>query len=135
MKSIKKRFKAQLEQLQTSITALRYLSQDIELLRDITSLTDDLLDNCAALQRYLENCDKKAFETQVASLDELSTLESLLDLDLISQVEQCLFQHGAITGNSAAEDIQQQLLNKLEKQYGLVVENTRELIGLAADLA
>jgi len=129
MKSVKKRFKTQLKQLQTSVNHLLWLCQDIEVLQGALPTLNDALQACAVLRTRTTELDKAFFATEMMEEEALDVLAALLDLDLISLVEQRCFRI-IPTPETAAATLLQQLLHKLEIRYGTMLEEVRELMML-----
>lgn len=132
MKSVKKRFKLQLKKLQTSATFLLWLCQDISILQDAETLLRRLLQTCSTLLNRANEVDKASFASEMREEKEFEALISLMDLDLISLVEQRCFQ--TLPQQEACEStILQPLLDKVENHYGAMLEDIRELIILLED--
>lgn len=134
MKSVRKRFKAQLKNLQASATHLRWLCRDIDVLQDALPTLDGVLQVCNELRDRTTEVDKAFFASEMMEEDALEVLVALLDLDLVSLVEQRCFQ--AIPNpETAVATLLQQLLNKLEIHYGAMLEEIRELMVLLEENA
>ena len=129
MKSVKKRFKAQLKNLQASASQVLWLCQDVDVLQDALPTLNDVLQACSALLTRTAELDKAFFATEMREEEALDVLADLLDLDLISLVEQRCFQL-IPNPETAMATLLQQLLNKLEIHHGAMLQEARELMML-----
>lgn len=60
-------------------------------------------------------------------------LDAMVDLDLISQLEDRFSVTFADSAESQASEMMQQLLEKLEKRYADMLESIQQLTGLLAE--
>lgn len=134
MKSVKKRFKLQLEKLHASATDLLWLSQDISVLQDAEPILQSLLQACSTLRSRATEIDKVVFTSEMMEEEAVEVLTSLMDLDLVSLVEQRCFQT-IPKQDPVVATLLQQLLNKVESRYGAMLEDIRVLMMLLEEEA
>jgi hypothetical protein len=130
MKSIKKRFKQLLAEIEQSANELAVLSADLELLSDIHQTAIQVSNACEALRLKVSELKKADFRESIFDAEALSELDEIADTDAISALEDRLFAAQANHADSGIGEFLQQLLNKIDKCYTKMVENIRQLCAL-----
>ncbi len=130
MKSIKKRFKALLKDLQSAASGLTLITADVGLFSEINAIAEQVLRACEDLKLQTSQLDKTEFASGIVDAKALSALEEILDFDAISGLEERFF---SVLGNdidSRVGELLQQLLGKLEHRYAVMMESIRKIIAL-----
>jgi hypothetical protein len=130
MKSIKKRFKQLLAEIEQSANKLAVLSADLELLSGIHQTADQVSSACEALRLRVSELKKTEFREGVADAEALSRLDEMVDTDAISALEDRLFAAQGNHADSGIGEFLQQLLDKIDKCYTEMVENIQQLCAL-----
>lgn len=127
MKSIKKRCKAVLTEIQQIADELILLSEDIEHLGDMQAFAKNIHRACKELKQQISNLSKKDLAAGLANTPVLQILEDASDRDLISSVEEAFFAHTEDNADKAEHVLFQQLLTKLEQRHALLLTKIQYL--------
>lgn len=130
MKSIKKRFKQLLAEIDRSAQELALLSADLDLLCELRQTVDQVANACAALSAQASELKKQEFRDGIAGSDALSQLEEMIDIDAISALEDRLFAALDNHADSGIGEFLQQLLAKIDSRYTAMIENIQQLNAL-----
>jgi hypothetical protein len=133
MKSVKKRFKRLLCDIDTSATELADFCTDLALLSDMQEFTNEVLTVVEKLTHQCSKISKEAFSETILATEALAELEELIDNDIISAIEHSLFSTLENHADNAIGLFLQQLLNKIEKQHRLIIAQIQQLITLCTD--
>jgi hypothetical protein len=133
VKSIKKRFKGLLAEIEQLALELFLLSADLSLLEEMQALSTEVLQACEKLKLQTSNLNKTQFVAGISEAEGLIQLNELTDGDVISVLEQVFFAALENHADSAVGKLLQQLLEKLEKRYTLMIENIQQLSSLLDD--
>lgn len=130
MKSVKKRFKMALAEVDKVAYELQLLTADIVLLEPIQAIVASVSRQCKSVERRVKQAHKVGFAEQMLQDDALLQLEELVDSDVMSVLEQRLSSALGGTGEAQMLDMTMQLLEKLEKKWVLLNESIQRLGGL-----
>lgn len=130
MKSVKKRFKMALAEVDKVAYELQLLTADIVLLEPIQAIVASVSRQCKNVERRVKQAHKVGFAEQMLQDDALLQLEELVDSDVMSVLEQRLSSALGGTGEAQMLDMTMQLLEKLEKKWVLLNESIQRLGGL-----
>lgn len=130
MKSIKKRFKQLLAEIDRSAQTLLVLSADLDLFSEIHQTGERIAEACAALSEQASNLKKVEFRDGIAGAEALSQLEEFVDTDAISALEDRLFAALENQAEDSIGEFLQQLLEKFDRHYSAMVENIQQLSAL-----
>lgn len=133
MKSIKKRFKAELADIRHLAAELALLSGEIGVLRQLETLAVTIIDACDTLTARASELKKTEFMTGIANAEPLELLRETVDNDLISSIEDAFFAQKLAPDQHGQGDLFQQLLAKLEWRYVSLLEHIQQLLGLLDD--
>lgn len=133
MKSCKKRFKTLLNDIEQTAAELLLLSTQLTLLEDMNTLASRVLRLCKVLRARESMLKKKSFISKMLVDEAVMELDAMVDLDLISQLEDRFSVTFAESAESRASEMMQQLLEKLEKRYADMLESIQQLTGLLAE--
>ena len=130
MKSVKKRFKMVLAEVDEVAYELQLLTADIVLLEPIQAVVASVSRQCKSVERRVKQAHKVGFAEQMLKDDALLQLEELVDSDVMSILEQRLSSALGGMGEAQMLDMTMQLLEKLEKKWVLLNESIQRLGGL-----
>ncbi|MDD1622468.1 MAG: hypothetical protein LUQ11_13415 [Methylococcaceae bacterium] len=130
MKSIKKRFKQLLAEIEQSASELAVLSADLELLSEIRRMANQVSKACEALRLETSKLKKANFSEGIADAETLAQLDEIVDIDAISALEDRFFAELQNQADSDIGEFLQQLLDKIDKCYTKMVENIQQLSAL-----
>lgn len=127
MKSGKKRFKLVLGDIEQAAAELLLLSAQLTLLEEIKEQVSRVLRLCKLLRSRVSVLKKKRFVETMRVDEVLIELDAIVDLDMISQLEERFSMAFADAAESQASVMMQQLLEKLEKRYTDMLESIQQL--------
>lgn len=133
MKSIKKRFKQLLAEIEQSASELAVLSADLELLSGIHQTANQVSSACEALRLSVSELKKADFREGIADAEALSQLDEIADTDAISMLEDRLFAARGNHTDSGIGEFLQQMLDKIDQCHTKMVENIQQLSALLDD--
>ena len=131
MKSCKKRFKIVLKDIEQTAAELLLLSADLILLEEMKELVGRVIRICKVLRSRASMLKGKKFAEKMQVDALLIELDSMVDLDMISRLEERFSEASADEGQ--ASEMMQQLLEKLEKRYLDMLESIQQLTGVLAE--
>lgn len=130
MKSIKKRFKSLLAEIEQLASELGLLCADLPLLSEMQQTAGKILHACEDLSSQVSELKKAAFRDGIAEAEALAELEEMVDSDAISGLEDRFFAELDNHADSGAGEFLQQLLEKIDKRYTKMVEHIQQLSAL-----
>ena len=130
MKSIKKRFKLILTEIEQAADELAGLSADLSLLGEIQQTAGKVLNACVALRAQIAELKKAEFREGIADAEALSQLDEIVDIDAVSALEDRFFAELKNHADSQIGEFLQQLLDKIDKRYTKMVGLIQQLSGL-----
>ena len=131
VKSVKKRFKSVLADVEQAASELRMLSAQLVLLEDVQQMADRVLHVCAVLRVRVASLHKVDFAEQMATDQNLVELDEVVDADLISLLEERLSSACSVgQAEGQLSEFVGQLLDKLEKCHAAMIENIQRLTAL-----
>jgi hypothetical protein len=130
MKSIKKRFKLLLAEIEQLASELGLLCADLSLLSEMQQTADKILRACEDLSSQVSELKKAAFRDGIAEAEALAELEEMVDSDAISGLEDRFFAELGNHADSGAGEFLQQLLEKIDKRYTKMIERIQQLSAL-----
>lgn len=133
MKSIKKRFKLLLTEIEQAASELALLGADLSLLSEVHQTAGKVSSACEALRLQISALKKTEFREGIADAEALFQLEEVVDSDAISALEDRFFAELDNHADSGIGEFLQQLLDKIDKRYTKMVENIQQLSALLED--
>lgn len=130
MKSLKKRGKRLLTDIKESAERIALISSDLDLLKDLHQMANEIAEHIDNLSRELSGLSKAEFAETLANAESLPALEEIVDIDAISLLEEKLFAAQADLENSEIGVFLQQLLEKVEKLHTPMLEAIQQLTAL-----
>lgn len=130
MKSVKKRFKMALAEVEKVADELQLLTADVTLLESVRELASNVLRACKRMERRVKRVHKVGFAEQMLEDEALLLLDEIVDSDVISVLEQRFSAALGESGEGQVLDMMRQLLEKLEKKLALLNESIQRLGGL-----
>lgn len=130
MKSIKKRFKAELADIRQLAAELALLSSEISTLHQLEQVAGTIADACGELTTRASELKKTEFIAGMEDAESLELLREIADNDLISNIEDAFFTQNPGDGEHGQGELFQQLLAKLEWRYRSMLEKIQQLLGL-----
>ena len=130
MKSIKKRFKLVLAEVERSAVDLRLLTDQLALLEDVAQLADRVLGVCQGLRMRASELHKAEFAMQMAADASLVELGEIVDGDWVSAIEQRFSE--VCPDEGPLREFLEQLLEKLETCHIVMIQNIQRLLALLA---
>jgi hypothetical protein len=130
MKSIKKRFKLILAEIEQPASELAVLSADLELLSEIRRMANQVTNACETLRLEASKLKKADFSEGIAGAEALAQLDEMVDIDAISALEDRFFAARGNHADSGVGEFLQQLLDKIDQCYTKMVENIQQLSAL-----
>lgn len=133
MKSIKKRSKRLLADIQTTADRLAVLCADLDLLQSLFETASQIGDCAVKITEQISAAHKTEAAATLTQSPELARLADFVDMDAISLLEERIF---AAQSNLEEGDIGvffQQLLEKSEKFYATLTGNIQQLLTLAEE--
>lgn len=129
MKSVKKRFKIALSEVEDAANDLLLIAADVVLLESVQELATSALRACKDLELRAKRLHKAGFAEQIVKDEALLLLDDIVDNDVMSVVEQRF--SAALEGREGqALDMMRQLLEKLEKKLAFLNDGIQRLGGL-----
>ncbi|WP_347987255.1 hypothetical protein [Methylomonas sp. AM2-LC] len=128
MKSVKKRFKKMLGDIDTSATELAALCMDLTLLIDIQEFTTKVLTVVDKLKLQCSKVSKEEFSETILASEALAELEELIDTDVISTIEERFFSTLNYDADHPVGLFLQQVLNKIENRHKLIIAQIQQLL-------
>lgn len=133
MRSVKKRFKSMLAEVEQSAAELDVLSSQLPLLEVVGLFAGKVLALCAILRQRTAELDKTDFVERIAVEPALIELDELLDDDVMSALEDRLARAmGGGAEQGVLGELAEQLLEKLEKSHAVMLEKIQQLTALLA---
>jgi hypothetical protein len=132
MKSIKKRFKLLLAELHEAAYDLALLSSDLSLLAEIQQTAHHILTAVATLNEQTVALKKEQFREHIAESRAFAELEEIIDIDLISRLEEQFFKVETNQDNSQIGQFLQQLLDKIDRRFTKITTLIQQLTALCA---
>lgn len=133
MKLAKKRFKSILIEVEQAASELRLLSSQLMLLDEVRCLADRVLRICRYLKGRASELHNVDFVEQMAADESLFELDEIVDVDLMSLLEERLASACAVGQEQRQlEDFLGQMLDKLEKSHAAMIENIQRLTAVLA---
>ena len=129
MKSIKKRFKLLLTEIDQTANELALLCADLPLLSEIHQLAGKVLSANETLRLEISELKKAEFREEIAESEALAALDEIADTDAISLLEERFFAEHDNHADGIGEFLQQ-LLDKIGNIYTKMVENIQQLTAL-----
>ncbi|OAI16509.1 hypothetical protein A1359_07630 [Methylomonas lenta] len=130
MKTSKKRCKLVLSDIERVAEELLILSAQLTLLDELKELVTRVLRLCKVLRSRMSMLKKSNFVEKMRVDDVLIELDAMVDLDMISQLEERFSMAFADSSESQASEMLQQLLEKLERRYVIMLESIQQLAGM-----
>lgn len=130
MKTSKKRCKLVLSDIERVAEELLILSAQLTLLDELKELVTRVLRLCKILRSRMSMLKKSNFVEKMRVDDVLIELDAIVDLDMISQLEERFSMAFADSSESQASEMLQQLLEKLERRYVNMLESIQQLAGM-----
>ncbi|AEG01710.1 hypothetical protein [Methylomonas methanica] len=130
MKSVKKRFKMALAEVEKVAGELQFLTANMTLLEPVQEIASSVLLACKRMGRRVKQVHKVDFAEQMLEDDALLRLEEIVDNDVISVLEQRFSAALGEMGEGQVLDMMRQLLEKLEKKLALLNESIQRLGGV-----
>lgn len=130
MKSIKKRFKSLLAEIELVAGELELMSSDLLLLDDVRQIADKILSACETLRLQAAELKKADFSEGIAGAEALSQLEEIADIDAVSLLEDRFFAELKNQADSNIGVFLQQWLDKIDERYTKLVELIQQLTAL-----
>lgn len=130
MKTSKKRCKLVLSDIERVAEELLILSAQLTLLDELKELVTRVLRLCKVLRSRMSMLKKSNFVEKMRVDDVLIELDAIVDLDMISQLEERFSMAFADSSESQASEMLQQLLEKLERRYVIMLESIQQLAGM-----
>lgn len=130
MKSIKKRFRAALAEVERAANDLLLISADVTLLGDVQELAGSVLEACGQLESRAAQLRKVDFVECMREEPVLRVLDEFVDSDVLSVVEERLSLVVVDEVGGQAGELLRQLLDKLENRLALLNEAIQQLGGL-----
>lgn len=134
MKSCKKRFKTLLNDIEQTAAELLLLSTQLTLLEDMNALASRVIRLCKVLRARESMLKKKNFISKMLVDETVIELDAMVDLDMISQLEERFSMALADSSESQASEMMQQLLEKLEKRYADMLATIQRLTEMLAEV-
>ncbi len=130
MKSIKKRFKHRLAEIEQQASTLCLLTAELSLLDSLYKLSSQVLQVCEQLEQQASALNKTDFIEGMTENPGVIQLNEWVDADAMSLLEQQFFAAVDNHADSNIGEFLQQLLEKLEPHYTQMVNNIQQLSGL-----
>lgn len=130
MKTCKKRCKLILNDIEQAAEELLLLSAQLTLLEELKELVVRVLRLCKVLRSRMSMMKKSNFVEKMRGDAVLIELDAIVDLDMISQLEEGFSMAFADASESQASEMLQQLLEKLERRYANMLESIQQLTGI-----
>lgn len=130
MKSIKKRFKLILAEINLSATELYVVCVDLTLLKEMELVAINILAIEQRLRFEISDLKKDEFSDGMADSGSLAELDDMVDTDVISNLEERFFSELGNQSDSGLGEFLQQLLMKIDKLYTGILMNIQQLHGL-----
>ena len=133
MKAIKKRSKALLFNLKQSAEALQLVCADLSVLSEIQQLAGTILIHVDALNLLMIDVKKTELKYTLSSSPAWTYLETLLDNDVISNLEEQFFK---LLDNNAEQPVGvffQELLAKIDTRYNDIINIIQDISELLAE--
>lgn len=130
MKSIKKRFKHTLAEIEQQASTLCLLTAELSLLESLYKLSSQVLQVCEQLEQQASALNKTDFIEGMAGNPGVIQLNEWVDADVMSLLEQQFFAAVDNHADSNIGEFLQQLLEKLEPRYTQMLNNIQQLSGL-----
>ncbi|MGD0961309.1 MAG: hypothetical protein ABSB19_15990 [Methylomonas sp.] len=132
MKSVKKRFKLGLADIESSAAELALLCADLTLLEDMQNLAAEILAAVTSLKQACGEFNKQEFCEGIADSEAWQVLEDMIDADALSLLEERMFNGLGDHADSEAGIFLQQTLDKIGKRYTQIITTIQELSALIA---
>lgn len=133
MKSVKKRFKRELQLIEKSAAELELLCVDISLLETMSNLATKVKLLCERLRLRVDALNKSDFAELIRQDQSLMDLDALTDEDVISVLEARFSEAFSHCDANQLGELLQQLLEKLEKHQANMLKNIRQLGGILVE--
>ncbi|TPQ25280.1 hypothetical protein [Methylomonas koyamae] len=133
MKSIKKRSKRLLAEIQTTADRLVVLCADLDLLQGLFETASQMGDCAAKIAEQISAAHKTEAAATLAQSAELARLADFVDMDSISLLEERIFAAQTNLEEGEIGVFFQQLLEKSETLYATLTENIQQLLTLAEE--
>jgi hypothetical protein len=130
MKSIKKRFKLILAEINFSATELYEICADLTMLSEMQKVADAILAAEQRLRLEVSDLNKQEFREAIADSSSLAELDDMVDIDVISNLEERFFSELGDQSESGLGEFLQQLLAKIEKPYAKILAEIQQLHSL-----
>ena len=130
MKSTKKRFKAQLAIVERMAEDLQWLAGEVALLDEVFQLASEVSRLAQILSDKAAECAKHDFAEHMRQEPAFARLESFVDVDLVSVVEERFAKASAGGGQESILALLAALLEKLERRYADLLLGIRQLSDL-----
>ncbi len=127
MKSVKKRFKTGLDDVEEAAKSLQALSSDISLLDLVSVLSESVLLLCEGLRGCVSHLNKEEFVRQIRDEKLLIELDGVADRDLISDLEVRFAGLISVESDDRLGEFMRQMLEKLERHHGVMIMRIRQL--------
>lgn len=133
MKSVKKRFKRELQLIEKSAAELELLCVDISLLETMSNLATKVKLLCERLRLRVDALNKSDFAELIRQDQSLMDLDALTDEDVISVLEGRFSEAFSHCDANQLGELLQQLLEKLEKHQANMLKKIRQLGGILVE--
>jgi hypothetical protein len=133
MKSIKRRFKRVLKDIEKSASELLLISADLTLLAQIHQLAEQVSKAEAELRKAASELKKEDFQEGIADCEAWLIFEEIVDTDAISSLEDVFFEEMENQADSGLGEFLQQLLEKIQIRYNKMLADIQELLALVQD--
>ncbi|OAI15555.1 hypothetical protein A1507_14110 [Methylomonas koyamae] len=133
MKSIKKRSKRLLAEIEAAAGRLVALSADLGLFQGLCETAGQIGACAVALAEQVSAADKSEAALVLVQSPELARLADFADLDAISLLEERMFAAQADLEQGEVGRFLQQVLEKSEKLYAALLQSIQQLLELAEE--
>lgn len=133
MKLTKKRIRGLLTDILVAAKDLQLLSSDLSLLSEVQTLANQTQEQAESLLLQLKQVKRDDLQAFAEESEALQSLDEVVDVDIISNLEDHLFTVTDSLEEGEINRLLQQLLEKLEKHHIRLLEAVQQLNALLND--